>query len=685
MISMIPLRSLVRDRRGVGAIIGAVFFLIILMTGYMYYTLHVNATYEYNKTLQDMQELDLRRSKESLEILSVSFDNGELNITVRNAGSYLARLIWLGIFDETVTPHKQDYYMIDFHVNAGETIANVGNDTIPSFEGEQRVIQIVTDLGNTFIQGYPEETDQDSVYDYVDAEGDPPTIGNHSSFWAQQAGPDGIVDTLTEAPVNASSSILFEQVEASSEQSTSNTAWTDVPGATLSFTPKSSTEEWLVFVSADIRSSSTAEDRARFRYDINGAPAGETGVQQGTTSTLPIDPYNIYFHFTRITGVTSQQTVKFQFQASSGATAYTRNVRILCIRLDSASLEYSEVNGDTPITGSQTLATLQFTPSSSGDYIVAYCTLVSELPTGGGAETWLDYDSGTSLHPDPWTTPNTRRVHTDRDQFEPHALFSKFGLDTSQHAFRVQAQLRAAGETSTARDVRIAAFRVDAFDLLESDEDTAVSSTTGANTVRSVVNTLDPGEQRDYLVLAGIHTISSGTSSRESGGIEIDDVFVNRKGDQRLSYATIARIASHHAFIKTSSTSFKVETTYGRGGTGFNTIYSKQSVIYVLRIPKATFQLDLEVKWNDVDYDETHEWLSIYGGTMGSEDIHVDVWNGSDWITVFTDLESGWNSVDVSPYLASSTFKIRFRDSIQAADSSQDSWDIDVTFLRVGS
>jgi len=506
--------------------------------------------------------------------------------------------------------------------------------------------------------------------------------GTHSNFPAQQTDPDSIFDTLTEQNTN---SIVFEQVTVSSEQSTTNTAWTDVPGASITFTPSSLTEQWLILVTADIRSSSTSENRARFRYNINGASKGETGVQQGTTSTFPITPYNVYFHFSRITGVAFQQTVKFQFQASLGSTAYANNIHILCIRLDPADLKYTEVNGDTFITGSQTLATLQFTPPSSGDYIISYCALVSELPTGpGGAETWLDYDSGINLYPDAWSTPNTRRIHSDRSQFEPHGLFTKVNLNMTSHTFRVQAQLRTAGETSTARDVRIAAFRVDAFDLLECDEDTAVSSTTGANIVRSVVTTSNPGEQRDYLILAGIQTISNGISSRETGRIEIDDAFVQRKGDRRLDYSEIARMASHYAYVKTSSTSFKIETTYGTGGTGTDTIYSKQSVIYVLKIPK-NYELDLEAQWSNVTYDLPNAELCISGGTMGLENLRVDVWNGSAWKNVFTGLSSGWNNVSVSSYLESSTFTIRFKDANETGDTVQDSWNIDATLLHVWS
>ncbi|MDQ1279719.1 MAG: hypothetical protein QG670_981, partial [Thermoproteota archaeon] len=403
-----------------------------------------------------------------------------------------------------------------------------------------------------------------------------PGLGSHSSFNSQKA-TDSIYDTLTEQSVGLAS--IYSQVTVSAQQTTSITSWQNVPGATVSFTPRSSTEEWLVIVTADIRSNSVLENQAQFRYIINAQPEGETGVMQGTTSSNPIDPYNVYFHFSKVTGTTSQQTVKFQFQASSGRTAYTRNVHILCIRLDWAGLQYTEFNGDTIINGTvaspQTLVNLQFTPSSSGNYIVMYSSLISK-GTWAGAETWLNYDNGTAKYPNAWTTPNTRRIHTDYAQFEPHGIFMNLTLSTSPHSLKVQSQLRTAGDTSIARDVRIAAFRIDAFDSLESKQDIGVSSTTGSTTVRSSVTTANPGEQRDYLILAGIETISSGTTNREAGGIRIDGTTVQSKGDKRLPYAECARIASQYVGVKTSSTSFLVETTFGRGGgSAVDTIYSK--------------------------------------------------------------------------------------------------------------
>ena len=95
------------------------------------------------------------------------------------------------------------------------------------------------------------------------------------------------------------------------------------------------------------------------------------------------------------------------------------------------------------------------------------------------------------------------------------------------------------------------------------------------------------------------------------------------------------------------------------------------------------YTLDLEVQWTNAYYNATNETLCIYGETMGPEDIQVDVWNGSAWENLFTDLSSGWNNVSVSPYLESSTFTIRFKGSDETFDNIQDSWEIDATLLYV--
>jgi hypothetical protein len=250
-----------RARRGVGSIIGATFLILILLTGYTFYFLNVDASENYQKTLEDMQELDQQRNKEDIQFNDASFNqDNRLNITIVNTGSQQLHLIWLGIFQETTSPKTQEYYKIDFYIDPAETVTDIGNNTIPSFEGDERVIQLVTELGNTFSYNYPpiedcgdgaqariaitgvnstqgynpskwtllgsteevsgsvsEISNNDSSYavfhsyysgaiteieDSVDETCDlysPSAIGTHSNFSAQKYGPDGVMDTLLES------------------------------------------------------------------------------------------------------------------------------------------------------------------------------------------------------------------------------------------------------------------------------------------------------------------------------------------------------------------------------------------------------------------------------------------------------------------------------------------------------
>ena len=106
-------------------------------------------------------------------------------------------------------------------------------------------------------------------------------------------------------------------------------------------------------------------------------------------------------------------------------------------------------------------------------------------------------------------------------------------------------------------------------------------------------------------------------------------------------------------------------------------------IIHVWTVPTFDYELDLEVAWTAANYDETNEYLCIYAGTQASEALMVDVWDGASWTNVISDLAaSNWNNVSVSSYLTGSSFEIRFIDSDQANDGTQDTWDIDAVLLH---
>jgi hypothetical protein len=68
-----------------------------------------------------------------------------------------------------------------------------------------------------------------------------------------------------------------------------------------------------------------------------------------------------------------------------------------------------------------------------------------------------------------------------------------------------------------------------------------------------------------------------------------------------------------------------------------------------------------------------------------TENLRVDVWNGTAWNNLFTDLTDGWNNASVSSYLTSSNFTIRFNDGNQTGDAVQDGWQVDVALLRTNT
>jgi hypothetical protein len=117
--------------------------------------------------------------------------------------------------------------------------------------------------------------------------------------------------------------------------------------------------------------------------------------------------------------------------------------------------------------------------------------------------------------------------------------------------------------------------------------------------------------------------------------------------------------------------------------TSGNSEYTVDCARLNVEYDSASYEVDLEVQWTDVDYDETNEELCIYGGTMGGENIRVGVWYSSAWINLLTDLSAGWNNVTISSYLDSSTFTIRFKGGNETIDTTQDSWEIDATLLHV--
>ena len=198
--------------KGVGSVIGIAFLLLIVSTGYSYYTIRNRAASRYISIETDMQERMIKASNEKLMILSVEITptNG-LNLTIKNTGNVLSTLSWIGV--ENLSKNNIRYYRIDKQLSPKNTETDITNSSISVDQDKEYIIQIMTTYGNQFYFEYPQIDVSDGAYgsmgsyysgysvvDFHTAT----QMGTNSLFGAMKAGPDGLTNILTEENIEGS-------------------------------------------------------------------------------------------------------------------------------------------------------------------------------------------------------------------------------------------------------------------------------------------------------------------------------------------------------------------------------------------------------------------------------------------------------------------------------------------------
>ncbi len=115
--------------KGVGSLIGIGFLLMIIAVGISYYNLRDNLDRQSDDIIQRMTAFDQRAADENLDIQYVELTPGNsLNLTIKNTGSIITQLEWIGIFDNTL--NTKDYFRVDSSLNPLETETDIGNTSI---------------------------------------------------------------------------------------------------------------------------------------------------------------------------------------------------------------------------------------------------------------------------------------------------------------------------------------------------------------------------------------------------------------------------------------------------------------------------------------------------------------------------------------------------------------------------
>jgi hypothetical protein len=91
-----------RNRRGVGSIIGGAFFLLIMLVGYMVYSFSIQAINNQQQVLSDMRAYDIERSREAFILYGEpGWSTDYLNVSIQNIGPRPADIICIGIWNGT--------------------------------------------------------------------------------------------------------------------------------------------------------------------------------------------------------------------------------------------------------------------------------------------------------------------------------------------------------------------------------------------------------------------------------------------------------------------------------------------------------------------------------------------------------------------------------------------------------
>jgi hypothetical protein len=395
---------------------------------------------------------------------------------------------------------------------------------------------------------------------------------------------------------------------------TASATYVDVTGGTVSFTPVSATDIWILLFSARIMSSSTTPlGSVEARYLVNGVEHGMGGTENTPTPNQP-GPWTSFY---RVTGTTATQTVQVQLRDIAG-TGTIEKLQIIAFKLpEGADFHYSETESDTVVpTGFSVYESLTINPSSPGEYLVMGLMTGSEGP--GTQALYIRFKDPVGNY---WPPEHEPGVQVWDYYITPSQMFQSFFVARTQTlSGSATYQLEVDGSSdpnSTIRYTRFMAFRTDAFENFESVEDVATSSTTSTTpVVKSQLETSLPPVTRDYIVLQHLSAaVPSGFTGLRQIGFEADNaVTMSYDHSQQSQFYTAG-----YAFFDAETTDRVVTYENTIASSTGNEIRAKESVIHVLRLPSTTYDAHRLIGFETGDLSE----MAAAGGGASADAVTV--------------------------------------------------------------
>ena len=240
-------------------------------------------------------------------------------------------------------------------------------------------------------------------------------------------------------------------------------------GLSLSI-PSAASGDYLVLASTSV--SSDSNNKRLYCNWLRGSTSQAEIVREFKTA----DQRRGWLMMRIMTFTATAETLKLQFKVETKSTCSVYKQRIVAVKLSDLGIDYNSIESEDPSsttsTSYQTKVTYTITPSPAkpGDYLVMGFAMLNGSSTGPGDEPYasLDIDSGAyqaerNFRPD------------DTLDYVPLYAFKKYRMLSGSHTIKIQYKSSNTSITSTIKNARILAIKVN---TLQSYEDSAVTTRT---------------------------------------------------------------------------------------------------------------------------------------------------------------------------------------------------------------
>jgi hypothetical protein len=608
-----------RSRRGVGTVLGAVFVVLIIVSAFTVYEVALLNMNNYATTIAAMNQFDSSRSGEGLSILSIkTVDDNTLNITVKNVGSLQSTIIYVGIFNQSVTPESQGYFSVNHLIGTGETQSFLSPFQVTP--DHKYLVQLITEGGRIFdYKLYP--ADQVSLDLSLIAVS--PTVYQGNNITVILAVTNNSTEGITADGIN------LHLLDAPSDQ-------LELLSAPDSLTVNSLAPGSSTFYTWTYTAVQTGT--VYFNATYNPAPAG---AHTTATVTILAQPDGASQAQVTITGTNATlQYHPTQWTLLGGTNSVNGSISDL-VTNDSNKAGFTSY-----YTGNQ---------AATDTYVAAGTSNVDGSQNKGaltnfaGMQTGIDGSSASlaeALSSNPTGSfGNPTAFNTGYSVVSKNAMYGS--VFTSGNTATSIYNITFYGRTTSPGSVKAVIC-----------DSSGHIITNGVSATASITNKV----AWYTLTFPSAPTISANTNYWL--------MIVSSDNSIRLYYGAAAGSGKYD-----SSNSYDSPHDPAASSNSYNyCLYANTSSV-------ATYKLDYEAQWTNLNTVQQTNTLCLYlSGQTDSEALAVDVWTGGQWLILFSGLSTGWNNASISPYIAS-TLTLRFRD-VTPFDASQSTWSIDAALIH---